>query len=126
MSKESNNQNTEFNKDLIGQKIITSRGRFGRIVDIKDRETIVVKMGSRLYDIFFNEVLLAKDVINIEVSFTDNITFTDDKRMFFLRKQLVVFDFSNPIENNAYNVCKEHLSKILGHSKFTIKLINIV
>ena len=126
MSKESNNQNTEFNKDLIGQKIITSRGRFGRITDIKDRETIVVKMGSRLYDIFFNEVLLAKDAISIEVSFTDNTTFVDDKKMFFLRKQLVVFDFSNPIENNAYNVCKEHLSKILGHSKFTIKLINIV
>lgn len=110
---------------LIGTKVITSRGRFGIVIETKDDTTYVIKMGSKLYDIAKDEVIPAQDTINVEVVYL-NSDFKEDKIILFLHRQLLVFNFQDPISNNAYDICKKHLSTRLGNIHFTIQTIKIV
>ena len=98
----------------IGDRVITSRGRFGRIEEISSDKAKVI-IGKNLIELQLNELISVKGVKAIEVEYHkshyDRGIVSIEKDIVFISSRIIVFDYNSPMDNNILTECKNYLKK---------------
>ena len=112
-----------------GDKVITSRGRFGKIKSITN-ERALVTIGNNEYQIRVEELILVDTCKAIEVEYyLDFLMYQVSplKEMVYIEKKITVFDIDKPMENRLLDACLKALSiKLHTDKKIIIKKLNII
>lgn len=107
-------------------KIITSRGRFGRVKSTDGIKSIVT-IGKNDFEIFNTELSLVDNVKSVQVEFCREALYNDiEKDIIWISKKSPIYDFNKPLDNLILNECKAILCKKLNVSKIIIVKINLI
>ena len=111
-----------------GDKVITSKGRFGIIAHSNDIKSIV-QIGKKDIEIYNTELLLTSNAQSVDVEYymdNVNIYVTPLKELIMIPSNTVIYDFNNPMDNTFINICKEKLTKRINYNSVIITKIKIV
>lgn len=117
--------NNTITKD---SKVITSRGRFGIVIEVNN-DIAVVKMGKSLYDIYINELLLVNNAKAVEVEFYyDAVSMysSAEKDIIYIDKKVCMYDYSNPLDNQVLTIIKQKLSKKHSNKHVIVTKLNLI
>lgn len=111
-----------------GDRVITSKGRFGIITSIEGKYAHV-KMGNKIHEIYQAELLPMLGSRGVEVEFYKDFinTFSiPDKEIVYIPKNIVAYDFSNPMTNNILDECKLKLIKRINYANIIIIKLKLI
>lgn len=111
-----------------GDKVITSKGRFGKISSTNGKKSIVT-IGSNNVEIYNTELYLVDNVKSIEVEYyRDKVEIYKPplKDIVYVSKKLSLFDFNNPMANPILDECKIKVSKHINYNNIIITKLMIV
>lgn len=101
----------------INDKVVTSKGLYGRIVEIKDNK-IIITIGTKNIELDSSQIIPICDKPYAICYYTDGYaTFT--KRI-TLPTQFMIYDYSNPMDNPLYTYCKKQIK-----SEYPITILKI-
>ena len=104
-----------------GDKVITSKGRFGEIL-YKDSTKSVVQIGKTSYQIYNTELLKVDNAKGFIVEYYMNGECL--KETIYIDKRIIVFDINNP--NIVFNNIQIKLIKKLNNNNITINKIVMI
>lgn len=110
-----------------GDKIITSKGRFGTIVSSNPKKSII-NIGQNQYEIYNSELLLVDNSKAIEVEYyIDNVQYYNSplKEIIYINKKCILFDFNKPLHNPIMDLCYDKLKKRINKNVIITKLLLI-
>lgn len=119
---------TEVETLKIGDRVITSKGRFGIIKSVHDKYTYVT-MGNKVHEIYQNELLLLSNAKALEVEYYKDFINTYDlpnKEIIYISKRLTIYDFNNPMNNSIIDECKIKLMKRINYTNIIITKIKLI
>ena len=102
--------------------VITSKGKFGRIVS-SNTENSIVRMGSKSYEIHNLQITLASKLIAINIEYVEDIELK--KEIIWIEKESVIFDFSNPLSSSFVELCKNKLIQRIGNKKIIVQKLSV-
>ena len=110
-----------------GDKVITSKGRFGTILVTNDFKSII-SIGVNKFEIYNKELLLVDNAKSIEVEYyVDSVNHYDSpqKEILYINKKCIIFDFNNPLKNPILDLCYDKLKKRVDKNVIITKLLLI-
>ena len=110
-----------------GDKVITSKGRFGIIKSINDNKA-QIQIGNNTFEIDTIELLHKDNAKSIEVEYQEGKLFGSPilKEMLYIPKKLVIYDYNNPMSNTVLDYCKEKLIKRINKPDLLILKLYLV
>jgi hypothetical protein len=109
----------------VGDNIITSKGRFGKIELIKGVRADV-KIGENIVELKLYQLIKVSGAKAIEVEFKLDIYGDVMKDILYISDRIILFDRDRPMENEVLNKCVELLCKKNSIKKVIILKLNLV
>lgn len=111
-------------------KVITSKGRFARIVSSNDLRSIIL-IGKKTIEVYNEELLELSDTKAVIVEYyPDRFTGEIKSEMIHINNKIPVFDFSKPVHDFTYSdffrECSDKLNKRINSTEFIILKIKVV
>jgi hypothetical protein len=108
-----------------GDKIITSKGRFGVIIKSNLKKSIV-SIGQKEHEIYNSELLLVDNAKAVEIEYyIDTVQYYNapSKEIVYINKKCILFDFSKPLSNPIVDICYDKLRKRINKNVIITKLL---
>ena len=107
-------------------KVITSKGRFGKIKSTDGIKSIVT-IGKHDFEIYNTELILLDNFKSVQVTYCRESLLDDiENDVIWINKKSLLYDFNKPLDNDIHKQCQITLCKKLNIKKVIILTINLV
>jgi len=113
---------TQVDNFKSGDKVITSKGRFGHLESVTEKKAIVV-IGKKKHEIYLTELISSSNAKAIDVEYymdyVDRFV-TPLKELVYIPSKVMIFDYYNPMDNTFLDICKLKLIKRINYKNVII------
>jgi len=111
-------------------KVITSKGRFARIVSSNDLKSCIL-IGKKTIEVYNEELLELSDTKAVIVEYYPSRFDAEIKsEMIHINNKIPVFDFAKPVydftSSDFFKECADKLNKRINNTEFIILKIKVV
>ena len=111
-------------------KVITSKGRFARIISSNELKSIIL-IGKKQVEVYNEELLELSDIRTVIVEYLpDRFSLVKESQMIHINNKIPIYDFSKPVydftQSEFFKECADKLNKRIDDTEFIITKIKVI